>query len=116
MHISSDIRKYENLHIVFWLIKDTCWMLQLKVLGLIMVAPALFVAVHIMIKSWKENDVFLNAAIVCWIAANSYWMIVEFFYQDLTRYFATVPFALGFLFVIIFYAKSFKMARRAGNQ
>ena len=116
MHISNDIRRSENLHIVFWLIKDTCWMLQLKVLGLTMVAPALFVAVHIMIKSWKENDVFLNAAIVCWITANSYWMIVEFFFEDRGKLLAAIPFGLGFLFVIIFYAKSIRIARRAGNQ
>src|SRR5687768_6533732 len=108
MHIGNDIRRFENLHIVFWLIKDTCWMLELKLLGMIMVLPAMYVALHIMIKSWRDNDVFINAAILCWITANSYWMIVEFFFEDRTRYLASIPFALGFIFVTIFYVRSMR--------
>jgi hypothetical protein len=37
MALIDKIKKFENLHIVFWLIKDTCWMLEIKWLGTLMV-------------------------------------------------------------------------------
>ena len=51
MEIFDKIRKYENLHIIFWLIKDTCWMLGLKVLGALMIFPTLGVAIYIIYKT-----------------------------------------------------------------
>ena len=34
-------RKIENLHIVLWLIKDLCWVMLWKPLGLIMITPTI---------------------------------------------------------------------------
>lgn len=45
MEFSERLRRQENLHIVFWLIKDSCWMLEIRWLGALMVGPALFMAV-----------------------------------------------------------------------
>ena len=43
MELKKRIKKHENLHIVFWLIKDSCWMLQLKWLGIVMVGAGVLI-------------------------------------------------------------------------
>jgi Ca2+/Na+ antiporter len=104
MSLNADrFKKAENLHIIFWLIKDTCWMLDFKWLGAAMIAPTLGIAIYFIIKTKKTKDVFINAAVFFWILANSYWMSAEFFFNGQFKYFASIPFALGFLMVIIFY-------------
>ena len=59
----------ENLHIPLWLLKDTCWMLQWKILGVCMIVPTMSVAVIIAYKSWKDKDdeFWINLAICFWI-------------------------------------------------
>jgi len=103
MELIDKIRKYESLHIVFWLIKDTCWMLETRWLGALMIAPTLAVAVYIIVKTWRMPDVYINLAIFFWITANSYWMCVEFFFKSHNKDYAAIPFALGFVFVGIYY-------------
>lgn len=105
MDIFEKIRKYENLHIVFWLMKDTCWMLELKWLGALMVAPTLALCVLIIYKTRTLHEVLINWAIFFWICANSFWMLMEFFGNPEYKYFAAIPFSLGFVFVILFYVK-----------
>ena len=103
------IRKYENLHIVFWLIKDSCWMLELRWLGAIMMVPTLFLAVYLVIRSRGTVDVYISAAIFFWILANSYWMMIEFFNDNHYKHLAVIPFGLGFIMVGFFYWKSYKV-------
>jgi hypothetical protein len=106
MEIFDKIRKYENLHIIFWLIKDTCWMLELKLLGALMIFPTLGVAIYIIYKTRFLKEVYINFAVFFWILANSFWMICEFFINDLHRHYAIIPFIIGFIFVVIFYYKT----------
>lgn len=105
MDLFERIKKYESLHIVFWLVKDSCWMLELKWLGIVMVVPTLTIAAVIVYFTRKITDVYLNLAILCWICANSYWMFIEFFTKGDHKLLATFPFGLGFLFIGIFYYK-----------
>ncbi len=114
MDLFERIKKYESLHIVFWLIKDSCWMLQLKWLGIIMVIPTVSIAAAIVYFSRKSADIYLNLAILCWICANSYWMYVEFFTSGEYKLLASFPFAFGFLFVGIFYYKILKNRIKTG--
>src|SRR6185369_9528908 len=106
MDLLDKIRKYESMHIVFWLIKDTCWMLELKWLGAIMMVPTLFLAAYLIYKTWLMIDVYINTAILFWIMANSFWMMMEFFNDNQLKYFASIPFGLGFVFVGVFYFKT----------
>ena len=106
MELWEKIKKYESLHIVFWLIKDSCWMLEFKWLGILMVIPTLFIAGIIVYITRKTVDVFLNLAILFWISANCFWMFVEFFTSGGLKMLATFPFALGFIFVGIYYYKT----------
>jgi len=112
MELLNKIRKYESLHIVLWLIKDTCWMLELKWLGAIMMVPTLLLAAYIIYKTLGTNDAYLNAAILFWIMANSFWMMMEFFNNNEHKYFASIPFGLGFLFVGIFYWRDYVSKRK----
>ncbi|WP_347259334.1 hypothetical protein [Rudaea sp.] len=97
-------RRRENLHIVFWLVKDISWCLMWRTLGMIMIAPTLGAAIFI---TWRarhlREDFAHNLAVVFWITANAWWMIAEFFEFDETalwhgitgRQFALIPFGIG---------------------
>ena len=97
-------RRTENLHIVFWLMKDISWCLMWRTLGLIMIVPTLGAALFITWRSRHDDtDLAHNLAVVFWITANAWWMITEFFGFDETplwhdidgRHFALIPFVLG---------------------
>jgi len=105
----SKIRHYENLHIPLWLLKDTCWMMQWKIMGICMIVPTVLVAVIITIKSFYErNDGFwVNLAICFWISANSFWMICEFVHREDIKNYAGIFFVAGMIIVIYFYGKQF---------
>jgi hypothetical protein len=76
----KDLRKYENLHVAFWLVKDACWCLLFKPLGMIMIIPTLYVAIDITIRRRHDRqvDLFHNIAITLWICANATWMTGSF--------------------------------------
>ena len=106
-------RKSENLHIVFWLMKDISWCLMWRVAGMIMIVPTLGAAIWI---TWRarhlRTDFAHNLAVVFWITANAWWMTAEFFGFDETpvwlgvdgRHLALIPFLIGALVLVRHYA------------
>ena len=102
--IPARIRKMENMHIAFWLMKDISWCMLWKELGITMIVPTLSVAIWI---AWKnrhiKSELAHNLAVVLWISANAYWMISDFFYfdtmnvwRDFTgKHLALIPFRLA---------------------
>ena len=105
-------RNMENLHIVFWLLKDISWCMLWKPIGIAMVFPTLIIAIIITIRNRQYmSEVCHNLAIVFWITANSYWMMSEFFefdtipiYQDITyKHLAVIPFSIGILILSWYY-------------
>lgn len=106
MELAKKIKSHENLHIVFWLIKDSCWMLEFKWLSVIMVIPTIVMAAIIVYVTRKTIDVYLNLAILSWICANSFWMFIEFFTNGEYKLLSIYPFALGLTFVAVFYYKT----------
>ena len=103
--IPAKFRKTENLHILFWLMKDISWAMLWKTLGIIMLAPTLSVAILITWQTRKlKAELFHNLAIAFWICANGFWMIVEFFgYDEKLRIFTAIPFGIGLFFISIYY-------------
>jgi hypothetical protein len=111
--IPARYRHMENMHILFWLVKDISWCLVWKPLGIAMIFPTLIAAILI---AWRTRDVKSelahNLAVIFWIAANSYWMLAEFFQFDETKVWhhitgkdlAVIPFALGISILIYYYA------------
>jgi hypothetical protein len=110
--IPARYRKMENMHIVFWLLKDVSWCMIWKVLGIAMIVPTLAIAIII---AWRTRDIKSelshNLAITFWISANAYWMISEFFHFDTVKVFgglegkhmAIIPFAIGVLILGYYY-------------
>ncbi len=110
--IPARFRRMENMHIVFWLLKDISWCLIWKTLGIAMVVPTLFVAILITWRNRKiKTELAHNLAIVFWITANGYWMISEFFGFDTKivwgeftgKHIALLQFATGALILLYYY-------------
>lgn len=109
--IPAKFRKMENLHVVFWLLKDISWCMVWKPLGITMIVPTLSIAIWI---SWRnkniKSELAHNLAIVFWISANALWMISEFFgfdemmvWKQFTgKHLSLIPFGIG-LFMLLFY-------------
>ncbi len=109
--IPVSYRKMENLHIVFWLLKDISWCMIWKPLGITMIFPTLIVSIIIAWRTRKiVSELCHNVAITVWIMANSYWMISEFFqfdsmlvWKDITyKHLAIIPFTIG-IFLLAYY-------------
>ncbi|UPT66212.1 MAG: hypothetical protein M0D57_17275 [Sphingobacteriales bacterium JAD_PAG50586_3] len=104
MQLLQNIRKYENFHIVLWLIKDTFWCMDFHVGGIIMLVPTFLAALHIIwLSRANRTDLFHNIAVGCWITANGIWMIGEFFFKDTLRPYAIVFFIIGLLTIAAYY-------------
>lgn len=111
--IPARFRRMENMHIVFWLVKDISWCMIWRELGLAMFIPTLTIAIMI---AWRtrqfKSELAHNLAITFWICANGYWMISEFFhfdsqvvYGELTgKHMALIPFTIGALILLYYYA------------
>jgi hypothetical protein len=109
--IPARYRKMENMHIIFWLLKDVAWCMIWKPLGLAMIFPTLIISIII---AWRTREIRSelahNLAITFWITANSYWMISEFFGFDEAlimgvegKYLALIPFCIGILILSYYY-------------
>lgn len=96
------LRKTENLHVVFWLIKDMCWMLEFKTAGTIMILPTLLMAFYVTYLSKNNIDlIIVNIAIIFWIAANSAWMLSDFF-LNIPKNISLLFFILGIITMLIY--------------
>lgn len=98
--MKATIRKFENVHILLWLLKDLCWVMNYRSAGVVMIIPTVAMAVCITILSRHSvSELIHNLAVVCWICANATWMVGEFFYNDTTRPVAAVFFIAGLLII-----------------
>jgi prepilin signal peptidase PulO-like enzyme (type II secretory pathway) len=103
--IPERFRKIENLHILLWLVKDLCWAMLWKPLGIAMLIPTLTVAIVI---TWQtrhlKSELFHNLAVAFWICANGFWMIIEFWgYDEQLRGYTAIPFGIGLFFIGTYY-------------
>jgi hypothetical protein len=110
--IPARYRRMENMHIVFWLVKDISWCMIWKELGIAMFIPTLSIAIII---AWRTRHIRAelahNLAIAFWITANGYWMISEFFgfdemlvWREFTgKQMALIPFFTGALILLYYY-------------
>lgn len=111
--IPARYRRMENMHIVFWLLKDISWCMIWRELGIAMFIPTLTISIII---AWRTrqmaSELAHNLAITFWICANGYWMISEFFnfaegkvWNEFTgKHMALIPFIIGALILLYYYA------------
>ncbi len=104
--IPAKYRKTENLHIVFWLLKDLSWAMLWKPLGLFMIIPTISAALLITYQTRHiKSELLHNLAVDFWIIANAYWMLTEFYSQnDNLRYFTIIPFSIGIIIIFYYYS------------
>ena len=110
--IPAKYRRMENLHIVFWIIKDLSWCMGWTIMGIGMIVPTLFVSIFI---AWRTrgiaSELAHNLAVTFWICANCTWMIMEFIKRDKEIFFdimtgkqlSMIPFTLGSLILLHYY-------------
>ena len=110
--IPARYRRMENMHIVFWLLKDISWCMIWKVLGIAMVIPTLTIAIIIAYRTRQiKAELAHNLAVAFWISANSYWMISEFFefdtiviWREFTgKHLSLLPFLMGATILLYYY-------------
>lgn len=103
--IPSKYRKTENLHIVFWLLKDLSWAMLWKPLGLVMIIPTISAALLITYQTRHiKSELLHNLAVDFWIIANAYWMLTEFYsHNDSLRYYTIIPFSIGLAIISYYY-------------
>lgn len=111
---SDDLAKYrwiENGHILLWLVKDTCWAMEFKPGGIIMIFPTVGVAFYLLWRSRNSRpDLYHNIAVCSWILANSTWMLGEFYKKEL-RPIAVGIFLIGLTVLLIYYIFFFNKDR-----
>lgn len=114
MSEKRDVRVYENFHILLWLLKDICWVTGYAILGTIMIVPTVSMAIYIAWATrYSKVDFYHNMAVVCWITANSLWMLGELYfdetplqiYYEYSRYTALTLFAVGIGFVLWYHIR-----------
>jgi hypothetical protein len=103
--IPARFRKTENLHILFWLVKDLSWAMLWRPLGIFMIIPTLSVAILITWQTRKiKAELFHNLAVDFWICANALWMLLEFTGKDdRYRVYTSIPFGIGLFFILSYY-------------
>lgn len=112
--MTTDLRRKENLHIVFWLVKDFAWLMEFRVLGMSMALPTFLLSCWLTWKS-RENrsELFHNVAVTCWICGNIIWMSGEFFCKDCLRPYAQPAFFLGLMVIAWFYTTEWLNKKKA---
>jgi hypothetical protein len=92
----------ETAHIPLWLVKDVCWLMTYRTLGVVVAIPTILVAIIMAFITYGDKDRFLpNISIALWIIANANWMFAEFFEWD-TRFLSLYPFVAGILVFAFF--------------
>jgi hypothetical protein len=122
--IPARYRRMENMHIVFWLVKDISWCMIWRELGIAMFLPTLIISIII---AWRTRHIKAelahNLAITFWITANGYWMISEFWHFDEIpvwgefsgRHLALIPFVTGAIILAHYYLRNYFNKENTGK-
>ena len=99
------LSRFDNMHILFWLVKDMSWCLMSKSIGTIMIAPTITIAPIILYRSREHLTSFVhNLAVLFWISANSLWMLGEMYCSDCTKPYAIWLFSAGMGVLLLYYS------------
>ena len=103
MRTKFSYSQLDNLHILIWLIKDVMWLTENKFFGVLMIIPAFGLSLLLTIRTFKYRFRFLvNLSVTFWIAANSTWMLDEFYSLNI-KWMALALFIAGILSMICYY-------------
>ncbi|GAB4449986.1 MAG: hypothetical protein OHK0036_07850 [Bacteroidia bacterium] len=108
----SRIKFYENIHILFWLIKDLSWVMIWKPLGISMIIPTVGFAIWFCIKTINDIEFYVYLATLFWILANALWMLLEFFQKEEYKYLSAILFILGLLSISFYIFKEIAFSEK----
>jgi hypothetical protein len=79
-------RRYEYIHMFFWLLKDYCWCSQDKIMWLAGVVPTIYISIDLIIVTWKNKELFVDfihyLSQLIWVCSNITWAFFELFNLD----------------------------------
>lgn len=90
--------KFDGIHLLLWLIKDTLWVMGFKYATLLMIIPTVSYTCYLLYKNRENRSFFiLYIAILFWLLGNSAWIVNDFFLQNKYNTVCYVFFILGIL-------------------
>jgi hypothetical protein len=79
-------KRYEFVHMFFWLLKDYCWCSQDKIMWLAGALPTLFVSYDLINTTFKNKGLFVDLihylSQLIWVTSNIVWAFSELFTID----------------------------------
>ncbi len=79
-------RRYEFIHMFFWLLKDYCWCSQDKIMWLGGAIPTIYISIDLIITTCKNKGLFVDLihyiSQLIWVFSNITWAFSELFYLD----------------------------------
>jgi hypothetical protein len=112
--MKKNVLIFENLHLPFWLLKDSAWAMQMKTLGIVMAFPTLFLSIFVVYRTRHNMTHMLpNLSITFWILANCLWMADEFYGFNM-HWICYPPFAIGMMIIAYWLIAYFPRMWREG--
>lgn len=96
--ISKDV--LDTLNSVCWFFMDASWMLQIKELSVLMIAPTILSGIILCYIEKRKTHSFINAAVLSWICMNVCWMFSDILAIPSYLAVAKILFVLGIVFLI----------------
>ena len=79
-------KRYEFIHMFFWLLKDYCWCSQDKIMWLAGAIPTLFISYDLIKTTFNNKGLFVDlmhyTSQLIWVTSNITWAFSELFYID----------------------------------
>ena len=79
-------KRYEFVHMFFWLLKDYCWCSQDKIMWLAGAIPTIYISIDLIKVTWKNKCLFVDfihySSQLIWVFSNITWASSELFYLD----------------------------------
>lgn len=106
-------RRYEFIHIAFWLLKDYCWCSDDKLLWLTGASITFFISIDFILKTY--NNVMIDfchyAAQFIWVLSNLIWAFTELYLdpkydkikETTPRYIAAVILFTAYIPIVLLY-------------
>lgn len=95
---NSKAIKFDSIHLLLWLIKDTVWVMGFKHIAIFMIFPTVGYTCFLLYKNYSDQNYFiLYSAILCWLLGNSAWILNDFLFDNKYNKVSYLFFALGIL-------------------
>ena len=93
--------KFDSIHLLLWLVKDTLWVMGFKYATLFMILPTVGYTFYLLSKNYQDKNYFiLYLAILCWLLGNSAWILNDFLFENKYNVICYALFLLGIAIIL----------------